>query len=101
MVSAVALRHAGRVRDVVRRLHRDGGVIVPAVEVAVDLDDLVLAGERPGQPHCHHRRLGAGTDELDPLGRWHNLMYELGPTDLQIVTGAVVRTSAKLLACGG
>ena len=42
-------------------------VVVPAVEVLMELHDLCLAGVRSGQSHGEVRRLGARAGEADAL----------------------------------
>src|SRR3712207_8420472 len=48
-------------------------VVVPAVEVALELEDRRPAGGGPCQAHCQQRRLRAGGRELDQLGRGDQL----------------------------
>src|SRR5262249_62087474 len=86
------LRSAGRARGAPRPGHSDRRVILPAVKVAADLADNVLAGEGAGEPHRHQRRLGARREELDqPAARGRDdLLDELAPADLELMAGAEV-----------
>ena len=73
-----------------------GGVIVPAVEVLLELEYLWPAGEGARQPHGHHGGLGAGAMEAHLLHGGHEALDPLGPTDLHLVGEAVVRALLHL-----
>ena len=60
-------------------------VVVPAVVVALELEDALAAGERPREPDRVERRLGAGAAEDDPLGGRDHLDEPLGELDLERV----------------
>ena len=62
-------------------------VVVPAVVVALELEDALAAGERPREPDGVERRLGAGAAEDDPLGRRDHLDEPLSELDLERVRG--------------
>ena len=61
---------------------------MPAVEVALEAHDPVLAGMRPGEAECHVGRLGAGRGEAHALRTRHQLAHDLRPADLALVIGA-------------
>lgn len=62
------LRNSRGSGAVLLRKARAHHAVVPAVEVEVELQDLVPAGERAGEAHSHHRRLSARAGEADLLG---------------------------------
>ena len=84
-------QHAGGRRAVEVRHVAGGHVIVPAVEVALEAHDLVLAGMRAGEAERHVGRLGAGGGEADPFRARHELAHDLRPAYLALVVGAWVR----------
>ena len=72
---ANALRDAGRRRDRHRLLGVIGrevvaprDVVVPAVVIALELEDSLARGERASQPDGVEGRLGAGAAEYDAVG---------------------------------
>ena len=68
-VARGALGHAGRARDAERRGAGAGGdeqAVGVAVVAAVELDDLVAAGEAAREAQRAHRRLGAGATRRAP-----------------------------------
>ena len=73
-----------------------GDVVVPAVEVAIELDDARLAGERSCKTEGHQGRLGTGTREAHDIGGGYQSHDLLCPLDLKLLAGAVVRASLKL-----
>ena len=78
-VAGHRIEHAGR-RGAVEMARMAGGhVVVPAVEMIVEADDLGLAAEGAGEPHRHQRRLGAGAGEAHPLGGRDQPLDQLGP----------------------
>ena len=103
-------------RDVVRLEddHRAGGlvgdaavagtvhdrVVVPAVEVLSELDDLRLARVGAHHPEGHHRGLRSGAVEPHLLRARHQLLYPARPLDLLGRGGAVVRAPRHLLRDG-
>ena len=95
-VAGDRIEHAGRRRAVemicVARRH----VVVPAVEMIIEADQLRLAGEGAREPHRHQRRLGAGRGEAHPLGGRDQRLDPLGPFDLQLVAGAVMGAAVEL-----
>ena len=94
--------HARRRRAVEMARVARGHVVVPAVEVRLEADDLAPAGERAGEPHRHQRRLGAGRGEAHALGARHQPLDGLGPAHLERVVGAEVGAAReRLLHRGG
>ena len=73
------------------------GVVVPAVEVVLQLDDLVAPGVGPGQPHRHQRGLGAAAVEPHPLDGRHQVHDRPGPAHLLVGARPQVRAAADLL----
>src|SRR4051812_46929873 len=49
---------------------------------AIELDDPVAAGKRPGEPKRAHSGLGAGGNETQPLDRRHGFDNQLPESDL-------------------
>ena len=100
-VGVVGRQHDGQGGDFRRDSRRRGAVVgrvgggdeevVPAVEVAGELEHLGPAGEDPRQPQGHQRRLGARRREAHRLRRRHEPLDELAPFDLFFVAGAGVR----------
>ena len=82
--------HPGHARGVVRWIGRDGDGVVPAVEVALETEELWLTSEEPRQPQGHERGLGTAAGEADALGRRDELLNEPAPLDLEVVAGPVV-----------
>ena len=81
---------------VVRR-YADQGVVVDAVILALELHDLVAAGEGTGDPHRVHRRLGPGhghARHVDPAGE---LLHELHRPDLILAREREADALAHLL----
>src|SRR5271170_4794063 len=72
-------------------------VIVPAVEVMLEADQLRLAGKGAGEPHRHQGRLSARGGETHALRRGDELQYPLGPGDLSLVRGAEMGAALDLL----
>ena len=64
-----ARQHARRRRAVEVVGVAAGHLVVPAMEVALEPQQRLLAGEGARQPHRHQRRLGAGRGEAEALGR--------------------------------
>src|SRR4030067_833445 len=62
-------------------------VVVPAVEVVVELDDLVAAGVGAGQPDGHEGGLCAGAEEPHPFRRGHQALHPAAPGQLQLAAG--------------
>ena len=91
------LRDAGRQRHVERLHDAAGHVVVPAVKMPLELDDLALAGRRPRCAQRQQGRLGAGAGELHRLGARHHVHDELRPLDLAPRAAAGVRAPGRLL----
>ena len=70
------------------------GVVVPAVEVVLQLNDLVLAGIGAGQTHRHQRRFRAGTVEAHLLDGGHQRLDGLRPS--QFLVGGSAQVGAAL-----
>ncbi len=92
-----ATRYAGGNRSIKGRTDCNRRVVVPTVKVALELDDLVSTGCRPGEPDRQQCCLRSRPDKADSLDSWNKLEHLLGPPNLQIVTGAVVGPATKLL----
>ena len=56
----------------------DEDAVEPAVIVALELDDGVVAGRAAGDPERQLDRLAAGVGEADHLGAGHDLGHEAG-----------------------
>ncbi len=98
-------RLVGRPGLVQRRPRADVGLVAPAVIVALELQDLVAAGEGTGQPHCHQHGLGAGRGEAHNFGAGQQpaepfgelgLARMLGGIDLAVGQGAGHRLDDRL-----
>ena len=87
---------ARRVRPVERRVGAHRHLIVPAVEVPGQLDDLVPAGGRPGHPQRQQRRLRPARGEAHPLGGGDEPDHQLGPVAFQLVVRARMEEPARL-----
>ena len=90
-------RNAGGRRDVVRLFNPHRRVVVPTVEVALELDDPVAAGVRPRQPHGHVRGLGSRGVEAHALDAGLQALDLLRPANLEFVAGPVVGADFQLL----
>ena len=73
-----------------------GHVVVPAVEVAAEPQQLGPPGRRPRQAERHQRRLRARRGEPHPLGRRHHAAHEVGPAHLELMAGAVMGAAVEL-----
>ena len=76
------------------------GVVMPAVEVVLQFDDLVAPGVGAGQPHRHQRGLGAAAVEPDTLDGRHKVHDRPGPAQLLVGAGAQVSAAPDLLGNG-
>ena len=84
-----------------RRAVRAGhGVVVPPVEVILQLDDLVAPGVRPRQAHRHQRGFGAAAVESHSFHGRHQVHYGPGPAQLLIGARAQVGSPADLFRNG-
>ena len=63
-----------------RRHHVAGDFVVPAVVAALHHDDVIAAGEGPGEPQGVVGRLGAGAGDLHLVERRHAAQEQLGAT---------------------
>ena len=68
----------------------DDHVVVPAVEVFLELDDLALAGVRARQLERHHGGLGAGTGEAHALRGGYEVLDAPAPLVLHVAAAAEV-----------
>ncbi len=93
-------RHAGGGRNLERILHRGHERVVHAVEVALELDDVIAPGEGARHAHGQRRRLGARQREAHALGARHDLAHQLGPAHLELGAGTVVQPLLRLLGDG-
>ena len=57
------------------------GIVVPAVEVVLELDDLILPGEGTGEAEGHQGGLGAGAVEAHFFDVGHEGLDGVGPAD--------------------
>ena len=94
-LAATSASTPGGRRAVEMALVARGHVVVPAVEVGLEADDLAPAGERAREPHRHQRRLGAGRGEAHPLGARHQPPDRLGPAHLERMARAEVRAARR------
>ena len=76
------------------------GVVVPPVEVVLQLDDLVAPGVGARQPHRHERGFGAAAVEPHALHRRHQVHYRPGPAQLLIGARAQVGAPPDLFGNG-
>ena len=81
------LWNAGGGRDVVGIFHTHRRVVVPAVEVALELDDPVPAGVGASEAHGHVGGLGARGVKAHPLDAGHETLDLLRPANLELVAG--------------
>jgi hypothetical protein len=88
---------AGRGRDLEGVLHRGHEHVVHAVEVALELHDVIAPGEGAGDAHGQRGRLGAGQGEAHALGAGHDRADQLRPPHLELGPGAVVQPLLRLL----
>ncbi len=84
----------------VGRVYADLEALVPAVEVAGELDRARAPGEGPREAQGHVGGLGAGAGEADALGAGNQAADPLAPLDLGGVGGAVVGAAQGLVADG-
>ena len=91
-----ALRDARHRGAVIVRGGAGRDVVVPAMEVADEAHDLVLAGMGARQADRHVRGLGARRGEAHLLGRRDQLAHQLGPAHFQLVARAVMRAEIHL-----
>ena len=75
-------------------------VVVPAMEVAGELDHAVAAREAARHAQGEQRRLGAAGGEAHALGRRHERHDALGPGRLLLAAGAEMQAPAGLAAHG-
>src|SRR5207302_2036457 len=81
------LWYACRRRRVEWRLIAGHGVVVPAVEVSGEPNDLLAARIRPSVSHGEHGGFGSAHREAHPFGAGHQSLDLLGPGNLQLVAG--------------
>jgi len=94
-------QHAGRGRAVEVVLGAERDVVVPAVEVALETDDLFLAARGARDSQREVRCLSAGRREAHALGGRHHLADELRPLDLKLGAGGKVHALLQLRLRGG
>ena len=63
-------------------------VVVPAMKMPVEADDLRPSGEGPGETDGHVGGLGARGMEAHPLGTGNHLLDQPAPAHFQLVAGA-------------
>ncbi len=90
------IEHARRRRAVEMAAVARGHMVVPAVEMIVEADQLGLSAEGAREAHRHQRRLGARRRKAHPLGGRDQCLDPLGPFDLQLVAGAVMGAAVEL-----
>ena len=81
-------RNPGHRRALERRTLSLEQVVVPAVEVALELQDGRLAGVRPGNADRQQRRFGSGKRELDLVGRRQHADDLFRPGNFAFVPGS-------------
>src|SRR5205807_149425 len=91
LVAGDAARDADGDRAIYTGHERGVDGIAPAVEVALELDDLVAAGVGARQAHGHLHRLRAGAGEAQPLCARDKLLHPATPLDLGRMRSAEVR----------
>ena len=57
---------------------------MPAVKVVAELDYPGLPRVRPGEPDCHHGRLGPGAVKAQLFDRGHETLHPGRPPDLEL-----------------
>jgi hypothetical protein len=95
-VPSDGIKHPGRRRAIEMIGVARGHMVVPAVEMVVEADQLRLAGKGAGKAHRHQGGLGPGGGEPHPLGRGDQPHDRLSPGDLQFVTGAEMGAAVDL-----
>ena len=73
-------------------------IVLPAVEMALELQDRVALGVTPGNPHREQGRFGARCGEADALRRRHQLDDLFGPFDFAEMAGREVGSARDLVA---
>ena len=73
-----------------RAAGRKTNMVMPAMEVPGEADDLALAGECARHAQREVRRLRTGNRETHPLCGWDQLLNQFGPLHFQSVAGAVM-----------
>ena len=76
------------------------GVVLPAVEVALEAHQLLLSGAGAREAKRHQVGFGAGGVEPHPFGARHELLHQRAPAHLQVVAGGGVGAELEL-ALGG
>src|ERR1700761_724941 len=79
---------------------RTPGVGVPAVEMALEPHQRLLAGEGAGETHGHQRGLGAGRGEANALGGRDQALNGARPLHFARMRGAELRALVEGLAHG-
>src|SRR6266542_2470222 len=87
---------AGRLRRIRLSGARADHIVVPAVEVLVELEELIAPGVGAGEPDSHQGGLGAGAGKPHFLGARHKLLDALPPLEFQTVVGSVMRALRRL-----
>src|SRR4029453_14611409 len=91
------LGDTGRHRNVIRGNDSTHSVIVPAMEMALKLDDFTFASVGSGGSQCQEGGLSARAGELDRLRTRHQVHDQARPVDFESGTPARVRTTSYLL----
>ena len=99
-VAGHAVEHAAGRRAIKMIEVAAGHVVVPAMEVAAEPDQLRPASVCAREAQRHQGRLGAGRGEPHPFGRRDHLRNQFSPAHLEVVTGAEVRTPVQRRAQG-
>ncbi len=79
-----------------RTARGEADVIVPAVEMAGEANDLALAGEGPRHAQGEESGLGPGVGEPHSFRRRHQLVDEFGPLDLERMGCSIVDAFGQL-----
>ena len=90
-----------RARDALRLVDFRRGVVerhmvMPAVEVIAEAQELRLASMGSRQPKRHVRGLGTRGDQANLFSARNHLLDEFGPLEFQFVLSAVMRASRHL-----
>ena len=94
------LGDTGRHRHVIRGDDSAHDVIVPAMEMALKLDDFTFASVGACGAQCQKGGFSARAGEFDRLRARHQVHDQTGPVDFESRTPAGVRTACHLLTYG-
>jgi hypothetical protein len=93
-------QHAGRGRAVEMVADAECDMILPAMEMAEEADDLRLAGKRAREAERHQIGLGARRGEAHLLGAGNQFLHQRAPAYFQLVARSVMRAMVELRVRG-